>query len=269
CGSKRLHAHRFADARQREKALAQRSPHPRPNPLQQLLQHRSAGHHRLERIGIQRGAPPPAPGRAAQRPRSTVNRERRTVNGNAKLLPMPTASPAQPRSALPWVLALAAATVLAHWLTGARYGFQRDELAALAQAAALVLTALMARTLGGGRRAQLIAAAAAVPFCLGGGALMQYVSFDYLAWALAAYCALRLFAGGNPRWWLAIGAAVGFGMLSKYTMPMLAAALGLGLLATPWRKHLKTPWLWAGVGVALLVFAPNLIWEARHHFITL
>src|SRR6185437_11919456 len=224
CGSKRLHAHRFADARQREKALAQRSPHPRPNPLQQLLQHRSAGHHRLERIGIQRGAPPPAPGRAAQRPRSTVNRERRTVNGNAKLLPMPTASPAQPRSALPWVLALAAATVLAHWLTGARYGFQRDELAtlddarhlawgfvayppvapffgrlslllfgtslaafrffaALAQAAALVLTALMARTLGGGRRAQLMAAAAAVPFCLGGGALMQYVSFDYLAWA--------------------------------------------------------------------------------------
>src|SRR6185437_1104587 len=109
-----------------------------------------------------------------------------------------------------------------------------------------------------GRRAQLIAAAAAVPFCLGGGALMQYVSFDYLAWALAAYCALRLFAGGNPRWWLAIGAAVGFGMLSKYTMPMLAAGLGLGVLATPWRKQLKSPWLWAGVGVALLVFAPNL-----------
>lgn len=223
---------------------------------------------------------------------------------------MPTASPAQPRSALPWVLALAAATVLAHWLTGARYGFQRDELAtlddarhlawgfvayppvtpffgrlslllfgtslagfrffaALAQAAALVLTALMARTLGGGRRAQLIAAAAAIPFCLGGGALMQYVSFDYLAWALAAYFALRLFAGDNPRWWLAIGAAVGFGMLSKYTMPMLAAGLGLGVLATPWRKQLKSPWLWAGVGVALLVFAPNLIWEARHHFITL
>ena len=236
---------------------------------------------------------------------------------------MPTASPRlqslrgsernfahRDRATLGWVLALALATILAHWLTGSRYGFQRDELAtlddarhlawgfvayppvtpffgrlslalfgtslagfrffaALAQAAALVLTALMARTLGGGRRAQLLAAAAAVPFCLGGGALMQYVSFDYLAWALAAYFALRLFASDDPRWWLAIGAAVGFGMLSKYTAPMLAAALGLGLLATPWRKHLKTPWLWAGVGVALLVFAPNLIWEARHHFITL
>src|SRR5207302_10424314 len=54
-------------------------------------------------------------------------------------------------------------------LTGFRF------FAALAEAVAVVLTGLMARELGGGRKAQLIAAAAAVPFCLAGGALMQYV----------------------------------------------------------------------------------------------
>src|SRR5438477_11392616 len=59
--------------------------------------------------------------------------------------------------------------------------------AALAEAIAVVLTGLIARELGGGRKAQLIAAAAAVPFCLAGGALMQYVSFDYVCWVLAAY----------------------------------------------------------------------------------
>src|SRR5882724_7872523 len=48
--------------------------------------------------------------------------------------------------------------------------------AALAEAAALVLTGLMARKMGGCRGAQLVAAFAGVPFCLGGGALMQYVS---------------------------------------------------------------------------------------------
>src|SRR5438552_14641138 len=59
-------------------------------------------------------------------------------------------------------------------LTGFRF------FAALAEATAVVLTGLMARELGGGRKAQVIAATAAVPFSLAGGALMQYVSFDYL-----------------------------------------------------------------------------------------
>ena len=58
--------------------------------------------------------------------------------------------------------------------------------AALAEAAAVLLTGLMARELGGGRSAQLVAATAAVPFALAGGALMQYVSFDYLCWVLTA-----------------------------------------------------------------------------------
>src|SRR5256885_895267 len=52
--------------------------------------------------------------------------------------------------------------------------------AALAHAVAVVLTGLMARELGGRRGAQLVAAAAAIPFCLVSGALMQYVAFDYL-----------------------------------------------------------------------------------------
>jgi 4-amino-4-deoxy-L-arabinose transferase-like glycosyltransferase len=90
--------------------------------------------------------------------------------------------------------------------------------AALAQAIAVVITGLMARELGGGRGAQLVAAAAAVPFCLVGGALMQYVSFDYLCWVLIAYFVIRLLNSEDPRWWLAIGSTIGLGMMAKYTM---------------------------------------------------
>src|SRR6266576_776211 len=72
------------------------------------------------------------------------------------------------------------------WLTGFRF------FAAVAEAVAVVLTGLMARDLGGTRWAQLVAATAALPFCLVGGSVMQYVSFDYLGWVLTAYFTLRL-----------------------------------------------------------------------------
>ncbi len=141
--------------------------------------------------------------------------------------------------------------------------------AALAQAVALVLTGLMAKEMSGGRGAQLVAAFAGVPFCLGGGALMQYVSFDYLCWVLAAYFMVRLLVSADPRWWLAIGAAIGFGMLSKYTMGVFAVGIAAGVLFTDARRYLRGKWLWYGVGLSILIFLPNLVWQAQNHFISM
>jgi len=140
--------------------------------------------------------------------------------------------------------------------------------AALAQAVALVLTGLMAREMGGGRGAQLVATFAGVPFCLGGGALMQYVSFDYLSWVLAAYFIVRLLVTDDPRWWLAVGASIGFGMLSKYTMGVFAVGIVAGVLFTGSRKYLRSKWLWYGVALSLLIMLPNLLWQAQNHFIS-
>jgi hypothetical protein len=141
--------------------------------------------------------------------------------------------------------------------------------ASVAEAGAVVLTGLMTRQLGGGRWAQLVAAMAAVPFCLAGGALMQYVSFDYLCWVLTAYFTLRLLKSENPRWWIAIGGAIGLGMLSKYSMPFLVAGLITGVLFTDARRYLKGKWLWFGVAVSVVIFLPNLIWQAQHNFVSL
>jgi hypothetical protein len=140
--------------------------------------------------------------------------------------------------------------------------------AAAAQAIAVVLTGLMTKELGGKRGAQLVAAFAAVPFCLGGGALMQYVSFDYLAWVLAAYFVLRLLKSEDPRWWLAVGASIGLGMQTKFTMGFFALGTVAGVLCTEARRFLKTKWLWYGVGLSVLLFLPNLVWQARHQFIS-
>jgi Dolichyl-phosphate-mannose-protein mannosyltransferase len=141
--------------------------------------------------------------------------------------------------------------------------------AALADAAAVVLTGLMARDFGGRRGAQMVAAVATIPFCLAAGSLMQYVSFDYFFWVLTAYFVIRLLKSNNPRWWLAIGCAIGLGMMSKYAMPFLVAGLLMGVLLSSNRRYLASKWLWYGVAVSLLIFLPNLLWQIRHDFISI
>ena len=101
------------------------------------------------------------------------------------------------------------------------------------------------------------------------GALFQYVSFDLMWWVLAAYGMVRLLKSGDPRWWLGIGAAIGLGMLTKYTMAFFALGIAGGVLLTPARRYLKSPWLWGGTGLALLIFLPNLLWQIQHSFISL
>jgi 4-amino-4-deoxy-L-arabinose transferase-like glycosyltransferase len=150
-------------------------------------------------------------------------------------------------------------------LRGARF------FPALAQAMALVLAGLMARELGGRRPAQVVAALAATvaPMALASGALLQYVAFDYLWWVLIAYFLIRLLRTDDPRWWLAVGASIGLGMMTKYTMIFLVAGVVAGLLLTDARRYLRNPWIWAGVAVSLCIFVPNLIWQVRHDFISL
>ena len=142
---------------------------------------------------------------------------------------------------------------------------------ALAQGVSLVLAGLMARELGGTRRAQIAGAlaVAVVPAALFNGAVLMYTSFDYLWWVLVAYLMIRLLKSENSRWWLGIGAAIGLGMMTRYSMAFLVAGILVGLLLTKARRYLASPWLWGGVAVALLVFLPNLIWQVRHGFISL
>jgi hypothetical protein len=208
------------------------------------------------------------------------------------------------------LLAVGAAVLVIHLLTGWRYGFHRDELATLDDAThlawgyvayppvtpffgwlslklfgtsltgfrlfaavstsvALVLTGLMAGELGGKSGARTLAAAAAVPFALGAGSLMQYVSFDYLAWVACSYFFVALCKSRDPRWWLAIGVCIGFGMLTKYTMLVCALSIATGVLFTDLRADLRSKWLWLGVAVSLLIFLPNLIWQIQNDFVSI
>jgi len=139
----------------------------------------------------------------------------------------------------------------------------------IAQAVAIVVSGLMARELGGSRFAQAIAAltTAFAPISLFEGTEFQYTSFDYLWWILIGYFVILLLKSGNPRWWLAIGAAIGLGLETKYAIVFYIAGILIGIVLTPARRFLLTGWFWAGVTIALAIFLPNFIWLVRHQFI--
>ena len=142
--------------------------------------------------------------------------------------------------------------------------------AVIAQAIAITAGGLMARDLGGGRLAQVTAALAVAftPVCLFEGTEFQYTSFDYLWWILIAWFSIKLLKTDNPRWWLAIGIAVGLGLETKYSIAFLIAGILTGVVLSQSRRYLRSAWFWAGIGIALLIFLPNFIWLVRHNFIS-
>jgi hypothetical protein len=140
----------------------------------------------------------------------------------------------------------------------------------IAQALAIVATGWMASELGGGRLAQVASALAVATSGLPvfEATEFQYSTFDYLWWVLIAYFVIRLLKSEDPRWWIAVGVAIGVGLQTKYTICFFIAGILGGMLLTHARRYFLSGWFWGGAGVALLIFLPNLLWQVRHGFIS-
>lgn len=141
-------------------------------------------------------------------------------------------------------------------------------LPALAGAAEVVLTALLARELGGCRFAQALAAIAALvaPGILVADSLFSMNAFEPLIWMGCAWIVMRIVNTGNQRLWIWFGILAGIGLENKYSMLIFGGGIVLGLLLTPLRRSLASPWIWIGGAIALLLFLPNLLWNIQHHF---
>jgi hypothetical protein len=140
----------------------------------------------------------------------------------------------------------------------------------IGQAVVILVSGLMARDLGGNRLAQV---ATAVTVGLSGLPLFeatefQYTTFSFLWWVLACWFVIRLLKSDHPRWWIAIGAAIGLGLLTKYSLAFFVAGLVAGMALSRARRWFASRWFYAGVGLALVLFLPNLIWLASHHWVS-
>jgi hypothetical protein len=74
---------------------------------------------------------------------------------------------------------------------------------------------------------------------------------------------------GRGAWWLAVGAAVGAALLSKYTALFFGPAIVIWLVSVPkLRRWLLSPWLYLGGLAALAIFAPVILWNADHQWVS-
>ncbi len=135
-------------------------------------------------------------------------------------------------------------------------------------AAGAYVTVLLAFEFGGG----IFASALATLAYLAAGVLESFgakVGPDMVGlwlWPLAALYVVRIVKEGDPRWWLAAGAATGIALESKYSVIFFAIALVLGLLLTPQRRVLRSKWFFAGAAAAIVIASPNFLWQGLHGF---
>lgn len=137
---------------------------------------------------------------------------------------------------------------------------------ALAAGLTVLLTGLLARELGGGRRAQSIAAACAAVagIVLVTGHWLSTSTFDLLIWAAVTWLVVRAVRTENRRLWLVGGVVLGIGLLNKPLPAFLAAGMLAGIAIAGPRRLLRDPYVWAGGAIALVLWSPWLLWQADH-----
>jgi len=133
-------------------------------------------------------------------------------------------------------------------------------------AATILLAAALARRLGAGAFAQALAALAVAiaPHFLGTFHYFSMNAVEVFLWTLGALLVVRALEGGRTRDWIAFGLVVGLGLLTKISMGGLGLGIGVGLLFTRARSVLRTLGPWIAAAIAVLLFAPHLLWQVEH-----
>ncbi|HKP89170.1 MAG TPA: glycosyltransferase family 39 protein, partial [Thermoleophilaceae bacterium] len=137
---------------------------------------------------------------------------------------------------------------------------------ALAAGGTVLLTSLMVRELGGGRRAEWLAAAVAgvSSIVLFTGHLLSTSTFDLLCWTAVTWLAVRAVRRRDDRLWVPAGLVLGLGLLNKPLPAFLALGMLAGVVVAGPRRLLRSGYVWAGAALALALWAPWLVWQARH-----
>ncbi|HEX5233888.1 MAG TPA: glycosyltransferase family 39 protein [Silvibacterium sp.] len=141
-------------------------------------------------------------------------------------------------------------------------------LPALAGTVLVALSILIARELGGRRYAQWLTGVIVLlcPAVVIGDSLLTMNAFEPLFWTGCVWVVARFLRTGDSRLWIWFGVLAGLGLENKHSTMFFGAAVAAALLLTEHRREFLKPWIWIGVAAMLALAAPNVVWQARHHY---
>jgi len=139
-------------------------------------------------------------------------------------------------------------------------------LPALAAGATVLLSAAIARHLGGGRFVQCLAglAVALAPQYVGMLSTYSMNAFDVVLWSAMILVLMQILRENGGRKWLLFGALAGIGLENKLSVLFLGFGIAVGLVASRQWRLLRDRYLWMGAGLAVLLIAPHIAWQAAH-----
>jgi 4-amino-4-deoxy-L-arabinose transferase-like glycosyltransferase len=138
--------------------------------------------------------------------------------------------------------------------------------AVIAAIAMIPLTAALTRLLGGDARAAFFAALAAAiaPLLVAVSTLLTTETFEPLTWTALAFLVADAWRNDNRRALLWAGLVAGIALQMKYGMVIWMIGLIVGLIATPARRIMLWREFWLGAGIAAVIIAPSVVWQAAH-----
>jgi len=153
-------------------------------------------------------------------------------------------------------------SLLIKWLGGSIFWVRF--FPALFGALTMLLVWKVIEILKGGWYAQVLAALLFICSAMSRlNVLYQPNSFDVLSWTLVFYLLIRYRAENDSRLLLWLGAAIGVGFLNKYNIIFLITGL-LPALLLSYPKMFRDKYLYGGALIALLLMAPNIVWQIQH-----
>lgn len=131
-------------------------------------------------------------------------------------------------------------------------------------------TAALASRMGARGCGRTLAAvcAAFAPGLLGLTSFYSMNAIELVLWVAALLVFARALERDVLRDWLLLGFVVGLGLLNKYSMAMLVLGMFVGILVSERGGVLRSKRPWLGLLVAVVLFAPHVLWQIQHDWPT-
>ncbi len=143
---------------------------------------------------------------------------------------------------------------------------------AIAGGAIVFVAGKIASELGGGKKAQVLAAVASMfsaSFAV--ASIFSMDVLDMLWWTVLAYLIVRIIKRENkdPKLWILFGIVAGIGLMTKLTVAFFLLSILIAFAVTSKRYYLKSGWVWLGAAIAFLILSPYVIWNALNGWPTI